>query len=80
MALEDAINRLANVIGMSQEGTAVAEIIRERNEALKEREKAKGNADYYRNERDKFRERVYGANRRISALKGVITKMKKARG
>ena len=44
------------------------------------RENAKGIADYYRNERDKFRERVYAANRRILALKGVITKMKKARG
>ena len=80
MALEDAINRLANVIGMSQEGTAVAEIIRERNEAYAQRDRWKKDADFYEQRRNESSAKLRTANRRISALKGVITKMKKARG
>ncbi len=46
----------------------------------KDREKLIRDYDYMRGQRDRWQERSEYAERRIASLKGVITKLKKAKG
>lgn len=76
MSLEDQITRLTNVISMSQEGTAVAEIIRQREEAKKWAERCETDSKYFQESRDNHYALRLHAERQVAALRGVITRMK----
>lgn len=76
MSLEDQINRLANVISMSQEGTAVAEIIRQRDAALKEAQRQKSEADWYMKLRNENCQKLETERRRTRALRAYINRLK----
>lgn len=76
MSLEDAVDRLVNVLGSRERDVAVKEIIRQRDDALAKFHAAKNSAEMY--------ERWYGERvkenarlgRVVSALRGVVTRMK----
>lgn len=77
MSLEDQITRLTNVISMSQEGTAVAEIIRQRDAAQKEVIAIRSSRDYWMGQNRYATDRRVELERRVSSLRGVITRMKR---
>lgn len=79
MSLEDQITRLTNVISMSQEGSAVAEIIRQRDAAQKWAKQCESDAEYYRQRSSEHYNKRIKVERQCAALRGVITRMKKAR-
>lgn len=79
MSLEEQITRLTNVISMSQEGTAVAEIIRQRDAAQQWAKKCESDANFYCEQRDRHFDKRIKLERQNSALRGVITRMKKAK-
>ena len=79
MSMEDAITRLAYAVERNQQGDAVAEIIRQRDEAFAQRDRWKRDADFYQKSRDQHYEAKLKAERVASALKGVITKMRKGK-
>lgn len=77
MSLEDQIARLTNVISMSQEGSAVAEIIRQREESKAWAVRCESDAKFYQEQRDRhYKSRIH-AERQVAALRGVITRMKR---
>ena len=76
MSLEDQVARLANAIGMHDD-EAIKEIIRQRDDAYKQRDRWKRDADFYQKWSDENFAALQRDNRRVNALKGVITKMKK---
>jgi hypothetical protein len=76
MALEDAVNRLASVIQSQGEASAVAELIRQRDAANKSLESVTENRNWYRVRNDEIWDEKRKLDRRITALKGVITRMK----
>jgi hypothetical protein len=80
MSMEDAILSLARVISSQQEGTAVREIISQRDEAQKQTKAAQRSEAMYREwyERERKSNAVLG--RRVIALRGVITRMKRKAG
>ena len=78
-SLEDAINRLASAAERNYSGSAVAEIIRQRDEAIAQRDKWKRDAEYYMQDRNAASDRRRKAERKLAALRGVITRMKKQR-
>jgi hypothetical protein len=77
MALEDAVLQLASAVARNQQGAAVAEIIRQRDYAFAQRDRWKRDAEFYEGRRNEAGKRLERANRRIAALQGVITKMKR---
>jgi hypothetical protein len=79
MSLEDQITRLTNVISMRQEGTAVAEIIRQRDAAQAWAKKCEADAKFYCTQRDNHYDSRQRAERQAAALRGVITRMKKSK-
>lgn len=79
MSLEDAINRLASAAERNYSGSAVAEIIRQRDEAINQREFWKNKSAHYELERNNLSQKLRSERVRVSALRGVITRMKKAR-
>lgn len=76
MSLENEVARLANAVAM-HEDVAVREIIRQRDDALKQADKWKRDADFYMNNRDSYYKSLEAERRRNAALRGVITKMRK---
>lgn len=76
MSLEEQINRLANVISMSQEGTAVAEIIRQRDEALTASERRKQDSDWYQQRSSDLYDNLQTERRRTAALRAYIKRLK----
>lgn len=75
MSLEDAVHRLANVIG-TQTNEAVSEIIRQRDSAQKRAQQLERERDYYSRRKDELYEKCHTKDRQIAALRGVITRMK----
>ena len=76
MAIEEALTRLARAIELQGEGAAVAELIRQRDAAIKECDRWKRDADFYMRSRDD-RYRDWECAVRVNrALRAVITKMK----
>lgn len=75
MSLEDAVYRLANVIG-TQTNEAVAEIIRQRDAAQKRAQELERSCDYYESLNNEKYEAGRAKDRQIAALRGVITRMK----
>lgn len=76
MSLEDAVHRLANVIG-TQTNAAVAEIIRQRDVFQKRAEQLERDSEFYRKRRDDLYDQGQHKGRQIAALRGVIKRMKK---
>ena len=76
MSLEDALNRVANAIGMHDD-IAVKEIIRQRDDAQSKLSAMTRNRDDEWERRTVWYERCQKANRSVAALKGVITRMKR---
>lgn len=79
MAIEDAINRLAAAVERNQQGAAVAEVIRQRDEWQKQAEQWKRDAEFYLTGRNEHYESAQHHRKVAAALRGVITRMKKAR-
>ena len=76
MSLEDAVHRLANVIG-TQTNEAVAEIIRQWDMWQKRAQELERSRDYYESRNNEKCEAGRAKDRQIAALRGVITHMKK---
>lgn len=79
MSLEDALNRLASAAERNYSGSAVAEIIRQRDAAIKNQDYWKQQYDWEQNRRKSIAMDLEVCQRRNSALRGVITRMKKAK-
>lgn len=79
MAIEDAINRLAEAVLRNQQGAAVAEIIRQRDAWQKQAEQWKRDADFYLAGRSEHYKSAEHHRKVAASLRGVITRMKKAR-
>jgi hypothetical protein len=79
MSLEDAITRLAIAIEAQGEASAVAELIRQKKNAEAARDKWKRDAEFYEERRTTIYKEWEVTLRRIASLKGVITRMKKAK-
>ena len=77
MALENSIERLARAIESQAEACAVAELIRQRDVANKSLETMTHDRDWYKNRMGDLRDEKRLCERRIAALQGVITRMKK---
>lgn len=78
MSLEDAVHRLANAVGM-QEQTAVKEIIRQRDSALSDFANMKSRSEMYQRWYEDKKRDCEHLGRVIASLRGVVTKMKRAR-
>jgi hypothetical protein len=78
MSLEDQIGRLANAVAMQEQNSAVAEIIRQRDDANSRANVSAREAAYYCDRRDDVYKKLEAEKRRSAALRGVITRMKKA--
>lgn len=77
MSLEDAILTLARSIPSQQEGTAVREIIRQRDDWQKRFEQERSSKETYeRWYKDEYKDKEL-MGRRVRALRGVITRMKR---
>lgn len=78
MSLEDNIYWLTQAIKAQSEASAaaVAEIIRQRDRALKDLEAAKSQIQWERSMKNDYDSRLQSECRRNSALRGVITRMK----
>ena len=77
MALENVLERLARAVECQGEGRAVAEIIRQRDEAIEMGRRTQNQCDWAENRRNQYYTDLQKAHRRISALQGVITRMKR---
>ena len=77
MALENVLERLTRAIELQGEASAVAEVIRQRNDAQRVSESVKSDRDWYKNRMSEIGDEKRKCERRISALQGVITKMKR---
>lgn len=78
MSLEDAVDRLANAVGV-QENVAVKEIIRQRDEAIEQRDRWKRDADFYCKRRDELFAENQRLQRQYAGLRGAFKRMKKVR-
>jgi len=76
MSLEESLNRVARALELAGEIAAVAKIIRQRDEAIKRRERWKTDADYYKRDRDSYAEKYRKSQRQPADLRGVIRRMK----
>lgn len=76
MSLEDAVQRLANAVGMHDD-TAVREIIKQRDDWQKSYNTMKNDRDYQKERADRHFNNLQTANHRIASLQGVITRMKR---
>lgn len=76
MSLEDAINRLASAAERNYSGSAVAEIIRQRDEAINNRSAAIRSMEWERERKQSLSLALETEQRRNIALRGVITRMK----
>lgn len=76
MSLENEIQHLAAVLSFAPGNAAIAEIIRQRDQALVESARYKANADYWTNLCNEYVGKTVELNRKISALRGVITRLK----
>jgi hypothetical protein len=74
MSLEDAIYRLAQA---TENNAAVREIMRQRDEAIQQRDSWKRKHEYIDSDRTRYQQRVLKGDRRIAALRGTITRMKR---
>lgn len=79
MSLEDAINRLASAAERNYSGSAVAEIIRQRDEGNRRVVELERQLNNVRALRDASENRADRLSRSNQSLRGVITRMKKAR-
>ena len=79
MSLEDQVAQLANAIGM-HEDVAVREIIRQRDAAQREADSLKSRCERLVKYNDDADTRNWKQERRIAALRGVITRMKRKTG
>jgi hypothetical protein len=77
VSLEEAVNRLATAMLQNQQGSAVVEILRQRDEAVQKISQRDREVAWHKKQSDYYRESFIHANRRIGALKGVIVKLKK---
>lgn len=75
MSLEDQMGRLANAIAMHDD-VAVREIIKQRDEANRLLEAERRSRQHYENRVAALGGERDDLNRRIAALRGVITRMK----
>lgn len=78
MSLEDAVQRLVNVLGTQEPNAAVREIIRQRDEAQQNFAAARRSAETYERYYLECDARYAKLNRVVSSLRGVITRMKRA--
>ena len=79
MALEDQVYRLALAVEKQGDAAAVREIIRQRDQALADLESVKRQRDMYSRWSDEKSDTTARLGRRIAALQGVITRMKRQR-
>lgn len=77
MSLEDAIYKLAAATERDYSGSAVAEIIRQRDEALNNRSAAIRSMEWERERKQSLSAALDAERRRTIALRGVITRMKR---
>ena len=77
MAMEDAINRLASAVERNNEGAAVREIIRQRDDALTSLRSKTNSCEYWMKLHEEEQGRRFKTERRVYSLRGVITRMKK---
>lgn len=78
MSIEDAINNLASAVDRSEPSVAVREIIRQRDDALNNLAADKRRHESTRVFSDTYWKQKNHYKRQVAALKGVITKMRKA--
>lgn len=76
MSLEEQVNRLARAIESSEANVAVREIIRQRDDAVKKLASMTTDRDWYTRRLTESETVNSRMARRISALQGVITRMK----
>lgn len=76
MSIEDAIYRLAAV---TEKNAAVLEIIRQRDEALSKVARLERDLKWRTESRDSYSASAQQLTRRVTALKGAITRMKRNR-
>lgn len=79
MSMEDAVIRLANAIVAQDGNIAVREIIRQRDEALKSLQNMTNDRDGWKRWHDEEQSKKWEYIRSNTALRGVITRMKKVR-
>ena len=77
MSLETSIERLALAVERNYEALAVAEIIRQRDEALEIARRDRNGWEWADKRRDEYASRLEKERRRVRSLRGVITRMKK---
>lgn len=80
MSLESAVERLALAVARQAGNAAVAEIIRERDLARRQQADMTWDRDQEQRMRMGLQQRGAAKDRRIASLRGVITRMKKAKG
>jgi len=79
MSLEAAMERLAVAVERNTGNAAVAEIIRQRDAWQKRAESLERERNYHSNRRDELWKDGERMGRRIAALRGTITRMKRQR-
>jgi hypothetical protein len=77
MALENVLERLARAIESQAEACAVAELIRQRDVFATSLETMTRDRDWYKNRMNELGDEKRLCERRIAALQGVITRMKR---
>lgn len=80
MALEDVVLRLARAVESQGEASAVAEIIRQRESAIRERDRWQRDAEFYKKERNQLSALLGTERRRVISLRVVIRKLNAQRG
>ena len=76
MSLEDAVHRLVNVIGTTDNTAAVKEIIRQRDEALENARRNEANWKWADERREKYWRELETERRRSRSLRAYIKRMK----
>lgn len=77
MSMEEALLRLSRAIDSQGEATAVREIIRQRDEAQRQLADMTTKRDFWQAQSADNNRRGQAKDRRIAALQGVITRMKR---
>lgn len=77
MSLENVLERVASALESNNGNSAVADIIRQRDEAQNSLARLKREMDWLKQELEESRQRSFKKSRRVSALQGVITRMKR---
>jgi len=76
MTMESAIEQLAAAVRSQGEASAVAELIRQRDKAVKDKENVQYWRDWEERRANEYKGKLQIERRRTAALRGVIKRMK----